>query len=64
MTVPHIKTKRTPDSATGLFAMEEAIARKQKKYATRCQDAGMSFSVLAFDTLGAAHPTTCSVPKT
>ena len=26
----------------------------------RCRDAGMGFSVLAFDTLGAAHPTTVS----
>jgi hypothetical protein len=31
-------------------------ARKEKKYLERC--AGVGFTALAFDTLGAAHPAT------
>jgi hypothetical protein len=58
VTVPHVITKRTPANAVGLRGMEEAIARKRKKYFARCQDAGLNFTVLAFDTLGAVHPDT------
>jgi hypothetical protein len=55
-TVPHIRTKRTPENATGLHAMDVAVARKKSKYLDRCQEAGLNFAVLAFDTLGATHP--------
>ena len=51
-----MKTKRTPENATGLHAMEVAVARKKSKYLERCREAGLNFTVLAFDTLGAAHP--------
>ena len=60
VTVPHVRTKRTPESAKGLHAMEVAISRKEAKYLARCQEAGLNFSVLAFDTLGAAHPQTAA----
>ncbi len=60
VTVPHVITKRTPASAQGLHAMEHAIDRKKAKYFARCQEAGLNFSVLAFDTLGATHPDTVS----
>jgi hypothetical protein len=58
VTVPHVITKRTPASAVGHHAMDEAISRKKKKYFARCEDAGLNFTVLAFDTLGATHPDT------
>jgi len=58
VTVPHVKTKRTPENATGLHAMEVAIVRKRVKYFARCQEVGLNFAVLAFDTLGATHPDT------
>ena len=58
VTVPHVLTQRTPASAEGLHAMEAAVARKEAKYSVRCRDAGVGFSVLAFDTLGAVLPAT------
>src|SRR5690606_3876295 len=58
VTVPHVLTKRTPSSATGLHAMEAARARKLTKYQESCRSAGFAYTVLAFDTLGAAHPDT------
>jgi len=56
VTVPHVITKRTPDSAVGLHAMEAAMHRKRTKYQARCQEVGINFMALAFDTLGAVHP--------
>jgi hypothetical protein len=38
--------------------MEAMRARKEKKYLERCRAAGIGFTALAFDTLGAAHPVT------
>jgi hypothetical protein len=63
VTVPHVITKTTPSSAQGLFAMEQAMSRKQAKYLERCKDRGLGFSVLAFDTLGATHPVTATFLK-
>jgi len=38
--------------------MEAVRARKERKYLERCRAAGIGFTALAFDTLGAAHPVT------
>ena len=57
-TVPHVLTSQTPARATGFHAMEAARSRKERKYLERCRTAGVGFSVLAFDTLGASHPGT------
>src|SRR6185369_2327866 len=38
--------------------MEAARAGKVQKYGGRCRAAGIGFSVLAFDTLGATHSST------
>ena len=38
--------------------MESVRSRKELKYLARCRAAGIGFTVLAFDTLGATHPST------
>jgi hypothetical protein len=58
VTVPHVITQRTPATATGFHAMESVRTRKEHKYLARCREAGLGFTVLAFDTLGASHPST------
>jgi hypothetical protein len=56
VTVPHVKTKSTPENAVGLHAMQVAMQRKRTKYLERCEEVGLNFMALAFDTLGAVHP--------
>ena len=36
--------------------MQVAMQRKRTKYLERCEEVGLNFMALAFDTLGAVHP--------
>ena len=40
----------------GAYAVNEAVARKERKYGARCQAEGLAYVPLAVDTFGGWHP--------